>query len=338
MKNPLTLVIGMALLILTVVVSTVMNRRRKSGLAGTIARLNVVKTLPRYQKLVARQRLLRIVSWVALGVSSLCLLVVASRPTKSQITADQPIGLDVMVVLDTSGSMSDYFTSVGASIHSMVDQFKTDRLGMIVFSGEAQLVLPLTDDYEEMKVVADYMQHNSPLDFRYHYAYGAAGGTDISTGLFLASARMANLPKERTKVVLLISDGEQTSSTKRDPGGNQTPNSQIVSSGASALAKQGIRMYIIAVKGEGGASGSFPSGRALLEDLAQRTSGAVYDAADPATVKQVFGQINKLLRSELEGSPGSISYEAPWTWLIVAFLGLLVYVLASSQRPDGGVL
>lgn len=310
--------------------------RQRQRLAPGVAQLKRIKDTARFQRLRRQQsifKLIRSLSFVGLCVA---LLFVASRPVSVQTTTRDNKGLDVMMVLDASGSMKEYFQPLGASLKELIGQFKTDRLGLIIFSGEAQQSLPLTDDYTELAEVSTAMATKDPTQFRNEYAYGVAGGTDISSGLYLASIKMANIPAERTKIVLLMSDGEQTTSTKDDPSGTAPIDEEIVVRAANSLAKKNIRVIALATPGDQITYGNERQGRALLERVASATNGKVYDVASPGATREVFNTINTSLRTDLAGDTVTTQYETPWFWLTIAILMLGAFLLSSAMRYDGG--
>lgn len=335
-KYPLVLLLGSISLLVIIAGLNYLNfrlRNRRSG--GVVTKLDKIRAMPRYKKLSNSQKTLRMVRFTLLLLLAGSLLMVASRPTTIETTTKNNNGLDVMIVFDASGSMIDYFNPVGKSLNRFVDKFKSDRLGMIIFSGEAQQVIPMTDDYTELHAILSNMATMNPLDFRYDYASGVRGGTDISTGLYLASVKMANIPPERTKVVVLVSDGEQTYSSKRYKGDSTPIDTDVVVHAAQALARKNVRIIALETPGEFTKEGN-DAGPKLLQNITGLSGGAIYNIDDARSVEQAFDKIDSSLRAELAGSSYITVYETPWLWLGLSLVFVMAYLLCSAWLYDGG--
>lgn len=335
-KYPFILLFGAISLLVIIAGLNYLNyklRNRRSG--GVVTKLDKIHAMPRYKKLSSSQRTLRLVRFGLLLLLVGSLIMVASRPTTIQTTTQNNNGLDVMIVFDASGSMIDYFNPVGKSLNRFVDKFKSDRLGMIIFSGEAQQVIPMTDDYTELHTILSDMASMDPLDFRQDYASGVRGGTDISTGLYLASVKMANIPAERTKVVVLVSDGEQTYSSKRFKDDNTPIDTDVVVHAAQALARKNVRIIALETPGEFTKEGD-NSGPELLQNITSLSGGAIYNIDDASSVEQAFNKIDSSLRTELAGSSYITIYETPWLWLSLSLVFLVAYLVCSAWSYDGG--
>lgn len=116
-------------------------------------------------------------------------------------------GIDVMVVLDVSKSMltrdivPNRLEAAKNAILNWMQKQEGDRVGMVVFAGEALVQVPLTFDLEAVSLVVSKADVNS-VD---------RGGTDIGKGI---QAALAAFDKDdqgkRGKAILLITDGETT--------------------------------------------------------------------------------------------------------------------------------
>src|SRR5207237_9560736 len=137
-------------------------------------------------------------------------------------------GIDIVLVLDTSGSMSEKGFGGSAKIDAVkrvVNDFlgglRNDRVGIVVFSGEAIVLGPPTLDYAASQKLVD------PLD-----TGSLAGGTAIGTGLATA-VNVLRDSAAKSKVAILLTDGENNS-------GDISPLD------ASNMAKLlGVRVYTI---------------------------------------------------------------------------------------------
>lgn len=112
-------------------------------------------------------------------------------------------GVDIMVCLDVSRSMLAHdpapgrLTSAQKELRALAEQAQGDRLGLIVFAGNARLSVPLTQDTDSFAYLAGQA---SPLSVE-------RGGTDLGAAIDTALSALEGVNGEH-EVVLLITDGE----------------------------------------------------------------------------------------------------------------------------------
>ena len=123
-------------------------RRRGPGTGAVpVAHGDRLASLPSYQRLVRRQRL-----WLAVVVLSAlvlagALLFAAARPALTSSQRPEQRSRDIILCLDTSGSMSRADAAIVDVFASMVRDFRGERIGMTIFDASGVQVFPLTDDY-----------------------------------------------------------------------------------------------------------------------------------------------------------------------------------------------
>jgi Ca-activated chloride channel family protein len=246
-----------------------------------------------------RQRKSRAGGWLtALMYATLaCLLVALARPqivdSSSQV---QESGIDIMLAIDLSPSMEalDYHKNgqelsrvdaVREAVGNFIQGRPNDRIGMVVFAGEAFLMSPLTLDH-------DWLLQN--VD-RLHV--GLAGdATAIGSALAVCANRLRD-QKSKSKIIVLLTDGANNA-------GKITPLAA-----AQAAAALHIKIYTI---GAGSADvAKFPvrdpfTGQRTyttipvdmdedaLRKIAQIGGGEFFRAADYDTLQNVYKVINKL--------------------------------------------
>jgi Ca-activated chloride channel family protein len=203
-------------------------------------------------------------------------------------------GIDIMLAIDVSGSMEiedlkpTRLEAAKRLARSFVQQRGGDRLGLIAFAGEAYSVVPLTTDYD---LLLDNLRDLRP-------GLIADDGTAIGTALGVAINRLRE-STARSRVCLLLSDGENTAGSL-DP---------LLA--AQLAHAYGIRLYTIGL----GKDGFVPYGRdslsgkpryvqtrldeTTMRQLAQAADGHFFRATDNAALSQVFGEINKLEKSDI---------------------------------------
>lgn len=230
----------------------------------------------------------------ALGVIGLALVVLAlARPQIShrEVVVESE-GLDIMLSVDTSGSMKAEDFSRGLTpvnrlqvakgvIASFVEGRPHDRVGLVVFGEEAFTQVPLTLD------------HATLLEMLRQVEIGVAGpqGTAIGTGLAVAARRLQEL-ESKSRIVILLTDG-------RNNAGKVGPMEA-----AQAAAALGIKVYTVGVGADRGLFGMLGDG--LDEDgltrIAEATGGRYFRATDADSLRRIYETID-----ELEPSPAEVS-------------------------------
>lgn len=171
-------------------------RRRRIRKLGDEALVNAL--MPSYAK--ARV-------WVRLTLFSIGFLFFVIGLSRPQIGAKlkehQTRGAEIMIVLDVSNSMlaEDYSPNrlerAKLAISRIVDKLQEDRIGLIVFAGDAFVQLPITTDYVSAKMFLNSISTGSvPVQ-------GTAIGDAISTAMRSFSAQ-----SEKSRAIIVITDGE----------------------------------------------------------------------------------------------------------------------------------
>jgi Ca-activated chloride channel family protein len=154
-------------------------------------------------------------------------------------------GVEVMIALDVSNSMlaEDYSPNrlerSKLAISRLVDKLQGDRIGLVIFAGEAFVQLPITADYVSAKLFLKSITPESvPIQ-----------GTALAEAL-MTSARSFSTQSERSRAIILITDGEDHEGDALEA--------------AKAIAEQGIRIYCIGVGSPQGKP--IPKNGSLMKD------------------------------------------------------------------------
>ncbi len=230
--------------------------------------------------------LLRFVTPVFLGLGVFFVVLALARPQTVTTKADRfSEGIDITLLLDISDSMmeKDLLPNRLAAAQSVARQFIAGRLqnriGLVIFAGEAYSLCPLTTDYE---LLNQFLNDVKPSMI-------PEAGTAIGSALAVAINRMRD-SKSESKVIILISDGDNTS-------GNLDPYTM-----ARIAYAYGIRIYTIAV---GRITPRLPSDSLAppqtaavaeneLRRIASEGNGHYYAATDNKALANVFAEINQL--------------------------------------------
>ncbi|SIT06895.1 vWA domain-containing protein [Belliella pelovolcani] len=237
---------------------------------------------------------LRLVPTLFFLLSLWMVALALARPQKSNERVEQYTeGIDIMLVLDISESMDlqDFQPNrLEAAKETAIDFINGrfgDRIGMVIFSGEAYSLAPLTTDYN---LLTDLIKD---ISFNMMDAKGTAIGSAIAAG----TNRMREA-ESKSKVMILLSDGENNA-------GNVDP---IFA--AELAAAFDIKIYSIAV----GKDGMVPYGvdffgrpqmiesyldETTLREIATIGGGKFYRASDDNALEQIFEEIDNLEKAEI---------------------------------------
>ena len=231
-------------------------------------------------------------------------------------------GIDIVIALDASGSMNaqdftpNRFEAAKAVAQNFAEDRINDRMGLVIFEGEAFTQCPLTSDNEIVKELIGEAKQEI-----------VAGGTAIGTGLATAVNRLKE-SDAKSKVVILLTDGVNTH-------GKIHP-----SSAAEIAAKFGIRVYTIGVGKQGKAKmpvakdmrGRFiydyvevEIDEKLLKEISKETGGKYFRAENNESLAAVYSEIDQLEKAKIE----TIEYELdlPEKSMPIILLGILFLVL-----------
>lgn len=263
----------------------------------------------------------------------LALVVTAlARPQWGTRTTEvETEGVDILLTLDTSGSMKALdFTLDGSQVNRLevvkkvVDEFISkrthDRIGMVVFGERAYTQSPLTLDTDTLRLFLDWIE------------IGIAGdGTAIGSALAVSVKR---LMKEKTasKIIILLTDG-------RNNAGEVSPIT------AAGIAKaHGIKVYTIGV-GSDARKIPYPQetpfgtqivyaeldlDEELLRQIADETGAKYYRATDTDELEEIYDEIDQREKTKIEEKHFEEVRELYDPVLIVA-LGLLLLEIFLSQ-------
>lgn len=236
-------------------------------------------------------------------------IVAAARPQTTHRQIERKVsGIDIMVVMDLSASMNieDLGRDSGRreslsrlaiakqTIREFIRARQNDRIGLVVFSGEALTMAPPTLDYGLVLKALQDAEIGVLKD-----------GTAIGDGLAVAVSRLKD-SKARSRVIILLTDGDNNVG-------------QVDPATAGELAAGfGIRTYTIAIGTEGRVKlpirHKSPFGKTittyqwfdnalnpkLLKQIAELTSGKFYRVTDATALDRVFQEIDQLEKSEIK--------------------------------------
>ncbi len=261
---------------------------------------------------------LRFVPPVFLIISLMLMIVALARPQKTNEKSEQwTEGIDIMLAIDISESMriEDFkpnrLEKVKDVALDFIDGRFQDRIGLVVFSGDAFSRSPLTTDYDLLRT------YISDISFELIQNPGTA----IGSALAVATNRMKE-SESKSKVLILLSDGESNA-------GNLDPIT------AAELAQAyDIKIYTIAI----GQEGKVPLGKdffgrtryvesyldeTTLRQIADIGHGNFYRVSNNQALANVFQEIDQLEKAEIKETryKDTTDYYYPYLmWSLIFFL------------------
>jgi Ca-activated chloride channel family protein len=223
------------------------------------------------------------------------LLTAMARPQKTNEKVEQfTEGIDIMVAMDISQSMQieDFQPNrLEAAKQVGLDFIQgrlQDRIGLVVFSGDAFSLAPLTTDYDLLR---SYVR-----DINFEMIENR--GTAIGSALAVVTNRMRE-SETKSKVCILLSDGDNTA-------GNIDPITA-----AELASAYGIKIYTIVV----GREGLVPYGKdffgrpnmientvdeSTMRKIAEIGGGEFFRATDNQALVSVFSKIDQFEKAEIK--------------------------------------
>ena len=264
----------------------------------------------------------------ALRCIALATLIVAlARPQSAgHDTRTDAEGIDIVLAIDISGSMlardfkPDRITAAKEVAGSFVADRYGDRIGLVVFAGEAFTQSPLTTDQSSLQTLLSRIRSGVIED-----------GTAIGNGLATAINRLRE-SDAKSKVVILLTDGVNN-------------RGEIAPLTAAAIAQDyGIKVYTIGVGTMGEAPYPVFDQRGnlvqtvnmkveideeMLRKIARQTGGEYFRATDKQTLQSIYDQINSMEKNRVEVSEFTILHEEYLVWVLAALAALLLEFIVS---------
>jgi Ca-activated chloride channel homolog len=256
-----------------------------------------------------------------LALSSI-IVALAKPQTKNDLQQAEGEGVDIVLCLDVSGSMTaqdllpNRLEAAKTVAADFINRRVTDRIGIVIFAGESFTQCPLTTDHRVLLSAVENI-HNGLLE----------DGTAIGSGLGTSVDRLRT-GKSKSRVVILLTDGENN-------GGLIDPKT------AKEIAKAfKIKVYTIGVGTDGYAPQpvNTPLGvqmqntkvtidEKLMKEIANETGGKYFRAKDNAGLAKIYEDIDTLEKTKVEISTLTRYTEKFFPFVIAALALLLLEVL-----------
>lgn len=270
--------------------------------------------------------------WLMTSAVALLIIMLARPQMGTKINQEQRQGIEVIIALDISNSMKaedvapSRLDKSKMLIENLVDNFTNDKIGLIVFAGDAFVQLPITSDYVSAKM---FLQNITPELI-------AAQGTNLAEAIDLSSHSFTKQEKVG-RAIIVITDGED------HEGG--------VEKAAKAAKKNGIRIFVLGVGSAKGApipdgNGGYMKDKtgqevmsALNEDMCKQIAaagGGAYIHVDNNNIaqRQLNNEIAKLQKGDIMNVVYS-EYDEQFQAVGILLLLVLIIetILLESKNP-----
>lgn len=260
----------------------------------------------------------RLLPEILLGLVAVLLLTALARPQKTNEKVEQwTEGIDIMLAIDISQSMQiedfepNRLEAAKVVARDFIKGRTQDRIGLVVFSGDAFSLAPLTTDYDLLNSYIDEMNFEM-IENR---------GTAIGSALAVVTNRMRE-SESKSKVCILLSDGDNTA-------GNIDPMTS-----AELAAAYDVKIYTIIV----GKEGMVPFGKdyfgrpqmventvdeTTMRRIAEVGNGEFFRVTDIEALSRVFTKIDQYEKAEIKETrfkDTSDYYFIYLRWAMVLFL------------------
>ena len=269
--------------------------------------------------------------WILQGALALLIVMLARPQMGTKINHEKRVGIETIIAMDISNSMraEDIVPSrldrSKMMVENLVDHFTNDKIGLIVFAGDAFVQLPITSDYVSAKM---FLSSIDP-------SMMASQGTDIARAIEMASHSFTQ-EEGIGKAIIVITDGED-----HEGGAVEA---------AEAAKKNGMRVYVLGVGSTQGApipvpgTGNYMQDNtgntvmsALNEDMckqvAQAGGGAyIHVENNSAAQEQLDNELDKLAKKETSTAVYSEFDEQFQAFGVLALLLLILEICIFDRR------
>lgn len=309
-----------------------------------VANADRLTALPEYQAALRRHRRWLAVAALAGGALVLSAVAAAARPMELTTSRPEQHNRDIMLCLDTSGSMSSADAAVVDVFAQLAKEFDGERIGLTVFDSTAVQVFPLTDDYgyvqEQLTLARDAFEGKPGSSGFLDGTWGGRGSSLIGDGLAACvhgfpATQSGALPGTPFSPQTGTDSGPKRSRSVVFATDNYLSGDPIftLEQAGTLATERGVRVYALNPGDlDYGAGPGQPGAR--LRAVAESGGGAYYALESPESVAGIVRTVQESEAAALQGAPRAVVSDRPELPLAVALLSGLVLAGASWRlRP-----
>lgn len=269
--------------------------------------------------------------WITMLALASFIVALARPQFGTRLDTRERMGIEAIIALDVSNSMlaedvkPNRLEKAKMMVSNMVDGMRDDKIGLIVFAGQAFVQLPITSDYVSAKM---FLETISP-------AMMSVQGTDIAEAINL-SMRSFTHQEDVSRAIFVITDGEDN-------------EARGVEAAKQAAAK-GVRVYVLGIGNPGGAPIPIPgTGQYIIDDegntvvsrlseemcreIATAGGGSyIYVDNSSSAQKKLSEQVDRLAKAKMESQIYSEYDEQFQGFVLIGILLLLLDVFLLERE------
>ncbi|MBQ7526200.1 MAG: VWA domain-containing protein [Bacteroidaceae bacterium] len=269
--------------------------------------------------------------WITMLALASFIVALARPQFGTRLDTRERTGIEAIIALDVSNSMlaedvkPNRLEKAKMMVSNMVDGMRDDKIGLIVFAGQAFVQLPITSDYVSAKM---FLETISP-------AMMSVQGTDIAEAINL-SMRSFTQQEDVSRAIFVITDGEDN-------------EARGVEAAKQAAAK-GVRVYVLGIGNPGGAPIPIPgTGQYIIDDegntvisklseemcreIATAGGGSyIYVDNSSSAQKKLSEQVDRLAKAKMESQIYSEYDEQFQGFVLIGILLLLLDVFLLERE------
>lgn len=243
-------------------------------------------------------------------VITFSILALASPYKSLQTQVIKKDGIDIVLSLDTSGSMKELgfnknddsqerFTVVKEIVKDFIPKRVNDNIALVVFGSSVMMASPLSFDKQAQASIIDYLE------------VGIVGDKTAMIDSLASGINILKDSKAKSKVIILLSDGEDNSST--------IPLEVIV----KLLKKYEIKVYSVGI-GE--------SNKIILNQISSQSNGKAYIAHNKDDLNEIYKQIDSLEKSKIDNNKITLKEYLFFYPLFLAIISLIFFIYLKNKE------
>ena len=291
-----------------IIILVVWRKRKRYRKGVLVANTSYLKKSFYYRLLLGKYHIYNLLIKVVCMLLIVVTAFVSARIYHEDKFEEKHDNRDIILCMDTSGSMTKLNASISASLKNLVDKLTDERFGIVVFDNSALSLVPLNTDYVYTSGVLESISGNKSPTSKNEKTEMVNDGTigsliSIGTHMGIGSSIIGDgiascassfkKDEDRTKILILTTD-------------NQLAGSPLITvkEAAEYCRDNGIKIYAI------GASDINPNDRVGLEEAANISGGKYFDFKNMDT-DQIVNEISKLNKTSIVTKTYVLSKDFP---------------------------
>ena len=322
--------LALPILLLGIIVYRWFKDTRVSGPTIFVAHTLPGRLLPRYRARIRQLKFASVVTFLLLGAVAVSAAVLVARPHSVEVRDEQLSSRDIVICLDVSGSVIAFDSEVMEEFADMVDDFRGERIGLVIWNSDSQVVFPLTNDYDlverrllegaEALETEYWSDYPSNPELFYEFTAGTflestGGASLVGDGLVNCALQFDQPDEERSRTIILATDNEVS-----------IPAAQVYSlpEAVDFAAERNITIHGMYIETYFGAD-NYEANE--MKNEIEDAGGYYFIAGDPGAAGRLLDEIEDQQASDLNSDPVTVVMDDPGAWPIIAAGGISILVL-----------